>query len=112
MTDLLKSGTDWTWGLDKKAAFLEMNKLLTNMLLLKFCDPKSYTVVSADASSSGLGAVLLQLHGPQFKLMAFALRTLSEAKRRYAQVKKNVLPVSGHVRISHSISWASKNLSF
>ncbi|KAJ8383359.1 hypothetical protein AAFF_G00221490 [Aldrovandia affinis] len=43
---------------------------------------KKPTVVSADASSYGLGGVLLQQHGEYWKSVAYCSRCLSDAKTR------------------------------
>ena len=47
--------------------------------------------MSADASSFGLGAVLLQLDDRGWHPVAFASRSLSEVEQRYAQIEKEAL---------------------
>ena len=71
MTDLLKSDVSWTWGPAQEGAFKEAKRLVAPTPTLVFYDAKRPTVVSADASSFGLGAVLLQLHGTELKPVAY-----------------------------------------
>ena len=52
--------------------------------------------VCADASSYRLGTVLLQQQGELWKPVAFALHTLNDTERRYAQIEKEVLVLTVH----------------
>lgn len=57
--------------------------------------------LSADASSYGLGAVLLQKVDSDWKPVAFASRSMTDTERRYAQVEKEAL----------AITWACEKFS-
>ena len=60
-------------------------------MILTHYDPTAEVKVSADASSFGLGAVLLQKHHNKWKPVAFASRTMTETECHYAQIEKEVL---------------------
>ena len=52
------------------------------------------TVLSADASSNGLGAVLLQKFEAEWRPVIFASRSMSETETRYAQIEKEALAIT------------------
>ena len=54
-------------------------------------DPNRDTKVSADASSYGLGGVLLQKWEEEWRPVAYASRSLTPTEQRYAQVEKEAL---------------------
>lgn len=45
----------------------------------------------ADASPVGLGAVLVQLDGEEYRIISYASKSLSDTERRYAQTEKEAL---------------------
>ena len=68
-----------------------MKGLLTTASVLTYYDVTRPTAVLADASSYGLGGVLLQLHSEQWKPVAYCSRRLTDAETRYAQIEKKQL---------------------
>ena len=57
---LLCKDTMWVWDQPQQSAFEQIKELLTSPPVLVHYDPKRPTVIAADASNTGIGAVLLQ----------------------------------------------------
>ena len=77
LRELLVKQNDWVWGDPQIQAFQDIQQALTSSPVLSLFDPNRETVVSADASSHGLGAVLLHKQ--------------PDGEKRYAQIEKEAL---------------------
>ena len=91
LQDLLGKSRAWTWGPAQSTAFKQVQEELTKPTVLALYDPRAPTKVSADASSHGLGAVLLQQIDGSWRPVSFASRSMSETEQRYAQIEKEAL---------------------
>ena len=88
---LLSKKTAWLWGPDQQKSFDAVKQELAKPTVLALYDPNALTKVSADASSYGLGAVLMQKQNSQWKPIAYASRSMNETEQRYAQIEKEAL---------------------
>ena len=96
LRELLTANREWVWGPSQEKAFASIKMELSQPTVLALYDPARDTVLSADASSYGLGAVLLQKTDstPEWKPVASASRSMSETERRYAQIEKEALALT------------------
>jgi len=63
--------------------------------VLALFDPEKDTMVSSDASSFGLGAVLMQKQpSGEMRPVAYASRSMTETEHHYAQIEKEALAIT------------------
>ena len=74
---VLLSKNEWVWGRDQETAFQRVKDELTRPSVLVAYDLRANTKVSADASSLGLGAVLVQESKGTWKPVAYASRAIA-----------------------------------
>ncbi|KAK3778377.1 hypothetical protein RRG08_059969, partial [Elysia crispata] len=92
LRQLLKKDRVWVWEQPQDNAFYKVKEQLTTTPVLAHYSPHSETVIAADASNMGLGAVLLQVqHDGTRKPVSFISRSLTDAEKNYAVVEKEAL---------------------
>ena len=94
LRELLSTKKAWLWGPSQEQAFQQVKEELSRPAVLALYDPAAKSKISADASSYGLGAVLLQQQGIQWRPVAYASRSMTDTERRYAQIEKEALAVT------------------
>ncbi len=94
LNKLLCTDNEWTWGPDQEKAFEDVKAAITTPTVLAYYDQTRPTIVSSDASSYGIGAVLMQEDNQgQRRPVAYISRTMTSSERRYAQIEKELLGV-------------------
>jgi hypothetical protein len=92
LTALLRKDVEFVWESPQQKALDEAKHILTKAPNLSFFDLDKQIIVSADASSFGLGAALFQVNSEGVReVVAFASRTLTKTESRYAQIEKEAL---------------------
>ena len=94
LRELMSSKSAWIWGPAQEQSFQASKDELSKPTVLALYNPESKTKLSADASSYGLGAVLLQEHDHEWKPVVYASRSLTETESRYAQIEKEALSIT------------------
>ena len=89
LRELLEKTIAWHWDHEQEASFERLKQMASSTPVLGYYDPSKPLTLSVDASSNGLGAVLL-LDG---KLLAYASRALTPTQERCAQIKHETLAI-------------------
>ena len=99
LRDLLKPKNAWLWTSQHDAAFDRVKTALVSPPILAYFSPGLPTVLQTDASrQQGLGYVLMQQHGAEWKMIQCGSRFLTDTESRYAVIELEML----------GIAWATK----
>ena len=92
LRQLLCKDTTWLRTDPQQRAFEQIKTALTPAEVLACYDPSRPTIIAADASLNGIGAVLLQVQDDgNRRPISYASRSLSDAEKRYAVIEKEAL---------------------
>ena len=86
---LTEHSAEWIWSRQHDVSFETLKTMATNAPVLKYYDPNLPLTLSVDASSKGVGAVLIQ----EGKPVAYGSRALTSSQQNYAQIEKETLAV-------------------
>ena len=90
---LTKKGVHFEFGEEQKNAFNELKRRLSSAETLGYFDKDAKTLIIADASPVGLGAILIQEQQGRKRVISYASKSLSAVERRYSQTEKEALAV-------------------
>ncbi|MBK5646427.1 MAG: hypothetical protein I4N51_04480 [Acinetobacter sp.] len=89
LRDLAKSKDNFKWTEERTKAFNDIKDHITKAPILKYYDVNKECTISVDASSTGVGAVLLQNQQP----VAYASKSLTQTQRNWAQIEKELYAI-------------------
>ena len=101
---LLKNDVAFTWEANEQQAFEDIKALISSAPLLKYFNPDLPVEIQTDASSSGLGACLMQGGQP----VQYASRALTETEKHYSQIEKEMLSVVFGLTRFHTYTYGRK----
>ena len=100
LRQLLDKDLAWHWDKEQDNSFQKLRAMVSSAPVLGYYEPQKPVTLEMDASSKGLGAVLLQ----EGKPIVYASRPLTQTQQRYAQIEKEKLAiVHGAKKFHHLI---------
>ena len=106
---LLKKNTKYEWGSEQAKAVDELKQRLGESPILKFPDFKKPFIIHTDASLTGIGACLMQIHKGILHPIAYVSKNLSETQRNYRIHNISPLAVALLTASSASFSYSVTN---
>lgn len=102
LRDLTKKAVKFVWSDEHDRAFQQIKNKLAAATKLGFFDVRDKTTVMADASPTGLGAVLIQTNSLDVsRVICYASKSLTDTERRYCQTEKEALALVWSVERFH-----------
>ncbi|XP_033103314.1 uncharacterized protein K02A2.6-like [Anneissia japonica] len=102
---LTHNNVEWTWGETEQQAFIQLKDKLAKADVTAYFNPNLATVVVADASPTGLGAMLCQ----EGRVVAYASRTLTNKHRiEILAIEREALGVTWAITHFHMYLFGSK----
>ncbi|KAL5481461.1 hypothetical protein EMCRGX_G021622 [Ephydatia muelleri] len=86
---LTEAEATFGWGVEEKSAFEKLKELISDQQRLAFYDVRKPVVIQCDASTVGLGAVLMQEGRP----VASVSRSLSKSEKNYVAIELECLAI-------------------
>ena len=90
------------WDQNCNEAFGTLKQLLTEAPILTYPDPQESFILDADASGTGIGAVLSQIQDGKEKVIAYYSRVLSKAERNYCVTRRELLAIKDALSHFHA----------
>lgn len=92
LRDLLRGGKKFHWTVSHQTAFESIKRAVGDIKHLGFFSPRDTTTLIADASPTGLGAVLVQQDGKgDHRIISYASKALTDLERKYCQTEREAL---------------------
>ena len=106
LREQLKEKNTWHWGQLQEQVFREIKEMMTSAPILALYDPNKDTKVNADASSYGIGGIVLQKQEDGiWKPILYVSRALSPVEYRYSQVERECLACVWTCERSSNFIW-------
>ena len=91
---LLQKDKEFYWGPDQEKCFKNLKSFLTSNTVLAHYSPMNETRIESDAATEGVGSLLLQKIGEDWRPVCYASRSLSDVEKRYAVIEKELLGIT------------------
>lgn len=106
--NLLRAGVKYEWSDGCEEAFARVKRALSTSEVLVHYSLELPLVLTADASATGIGAVISHITPDGERPIAYASRTLNSAERSYAQIDREALAIIYGVRKFHQYLYGRK----
>ena len=100
LREILKTDHGWMWESSQQNSFEQIKAEITSAPVLAYYDPNAMHIIQTDASSKGVGAVLLQEGRP----ITYVSRALTPTEQNYSNIERELLSVVfGLERLHHFV---------